>query len=55
MARRRRSFENEPAIPEEELSWRMGSSAGRRLEERLRSTGWSADQDAEPESLPDES
>jgi hypothetical protein len=28
-------------LPEEELSWRMGSSAGRKLEERLRSQNWS--------------
>ncbi|WP_162891127.1 hypothetical protein [Aeromicrobium sp. A1-2] len=28
-------------VPEEELSWRMGSSAGRKLEARLVEQGWS--------------
>jgi hypothetical protein len=40
MAKRRKNFEYESPIPEEELSWRMGSTAGRKLEARLKSAGW---------------
>ena len=55
MAKRRKNFEYESPIPDEELSWRMSSSAGRKLEARLRSVGWTGErnpQDAEQE--PDE-
>lgn len=40
MARRRKSFEYESPIPDEELALRMNSTAGRKLEERLESVGW---------------
>jgi hypothetical protein len=40
MARRHKNFEYESPIPEEELSLRMSSTAGRKLEERLESVGW---------------
>ena len=40
MARRRTNFEYESPIPDEELSLRMSSTAGRKLEERLESVGW---------------
>jgi hypothetical protein len=33
---RHKKFDYESAMPEEEVSWRMGSSAGRRLQQRLR-------------------
>jgi hypothetical protein len=32
---RGKKFDYESAMPEEEVSWRMGSSAGRRLQQRL--------------------
>jgi hypothetical protein len=40
MARRRTNFEYESPIPDEELSLRMSSTAGRKLEKRLESVGW---------------
>lgn len=40
MARRRKGFEYESPIPDEELSSRMSSTAGRKLEARLESVGW---------------
>jgi hypothetical protein len=55
MARRRKNFEYESPIPDEELSWRMSSSAGRKLEARLQSVGWTDEphpRDTEPQ--PDE-
>ena len=55
MARRRKNFEYESPIPDEELALRMRTSAGRKLEERLESVGWTAEHnrlDAELE--PDE-
>ncbi len=42
MARRRKKNGYQSPIPEDELSWRMGSTAGRKLEARLKSLGWSA-------------
>ncbi len=53
MARRRKNFEYESPIPDDELALRMRTSAGRKLEERLESVGWTADRnpvDAEAES-----
>jgi len=55
MARRRKNSEYESPISDEELALRMRTSAGRKLEERLESVGWTAErhrQDAELE--PDE-
>lgn len=43
MARQRKNFEYEPPISDEELALRMRTSAGRKLEERLESVGWTAD------------
>ena len=40
MARRRKNNEYVSPFPDEELAWRMSSSAGRKLEERLESVGW---------------
>ena len=40
MARRHKHTEYVSPIPDEELAWRMSSSAGRKLEERLESVGW---------------
>jgi len=53
MARRHKNFEYEPPISEEELALRMRTSAGRKLEQRLESVGWTADRhpsDAELET-----
>ena len=52
MARRRKNFDYESPIADEELARRMKSSAARKLEERLESVGWTGDrhqQDAERE------
>ena len=43
MTRRRKNTEYVPPIPDEELAWRMSSSAGRKLEERLEAVGWTED------------
>lgn len=43
MARRRKNFEYESPISDDELALRMRTSAGRKLEERLESVGWTAD------------
>lgn len=53
MARRRKNFSYESPIPDEELSMRMSSSAGRKLEERLESVGWT-DERHPPGTKPDE-
>lgn len=42
MVKKSRVHEYVPPIPEDELSWRMGSSAGRKLEAHLMSQDWSA-------------
>jgi hypothetical protein len=47
MARRRKNFEYESPIPDEELSLRMSSTAGRKLEKRLESVGWTDDRHPE--------
>lgn len=51
MARRRKSYVYESPIPDEELAARMNSTAGRKLEARLESVGWTErhPQDAEPD------
>ena len=43
MARRRKNFEYESPISDEELALRMSSTAGRKLEKRLESVGWTED------------
>jgi hypothetical protein len=43
MARRRKNFEYESPIPDDELALRMRTSAGRKLEARLESVGWTAE------------
>ena len=53
MARRRKSIDYESPIPDEELSLRMSSSAGRKLEERLETVGWT-DEQHPPGIKPDE-
>ncbi|WP_157439551.1 hypothetical protein [Aeromicrobium sp. Root344] len=40
MARQRKNFEYESPIPDDELSSRMSSTAGRKLEKRLEAMGW---------------
>ncbi len=43
MARQRKNFEYESPIPDDELSSRMSSTAGRKLEKRLEDMGWTED------------
>ncbi len=43
MARRSKNVEYESPIADDELARRMSSSAGRKLEERLESVGWTAE------------
>ena len=52
MARGRKNTGYESPIPEDELSLRMSSTAGRKLEERLESVGWTEERHASAE--PDE-
>jgi len=40
VARQRKNFEYASPVPEDELSSRMSSSAGRKLEKRLQDMGW---------------
>ena len=47
---RNKKFDYESAMPEEEVSWRMGSSAGRRLQQRLRDLDLLDSEETEPPS-----
>lgn len=53
MARRRKNTEYVSPIPDDELAWRMSSSAGRKLEQRLESVGWTEEADPRGELEPD--
>jgi hypothetical protein len=51
----RKVSDQTPVLDEDELARRMRSSAGRKLEERLRAAGWGSAPDAsDPGTAPDE-
>jgi hypothetical protein len=50
----RKVSDQTPVLDEDELARRMRSSAGRKLEERLRAAGWGSGPDASDGTAPDE-